>query len=216
MEDNDRGLDVILNDDDIYDEAFYKYLANYKKEYSHEFVRNVQNMPFSILITVNGELKDLNELKEQNHHSVYFLTLLDNDNDLISYLYSITPKGIEGFRYVLGFLFMYNITRLHKIVERNANGVVYSDTPNDIFKNIDSWRVVNTGAATPQEKELINIINDEAAMLYPDGSVRPDLHPFDGNSLNSHEYFSLITDKFQLFLNRVSLRYYKHLILNKK
>ena len=62
METNDRGVDVILHDDEIYDEAFYRYLAEYRRDYGHEFVRNVENMPFSILISVNGELNDLSEL----------------------------------------------------------------------------------------------------------------------------------------------------------
>jgi len=171
METNDRGVDVILNDDEVYDEAFLRYLADYRREYGRDFVRNVENMPFSILVSVNGQLNDLEELWTRNNDTVYFVTLLDSDNDLIRFLYQRTVRGVEGFRYVLGFLFMYNITRIHKIVERDRQGVIYSETPNQIFRNIDSYRVVNTGPATNHERELVNIINDEARRLYPDGSV---------------------------------------------
>jgi hypothetical protein len=216
MDTNDRGVDVILNDDDIYDEAFLRYLADYRREYGAEFYRNVENTPFSILVSVNGQLNDLYELWTRNNDAVYFLTLLDNDNDLIAFLYERTPRGVEGFRYVLGFLFMYNITRIHKIVERDAQGVIYSETPNEIFRNIDSYRVVNTGPATNHERELVNIINDEARRLYPDGNIPENMHPFDGNARNNFDYFNLINGNFNLFLNRVTLRYYKQVVRHRQ
>lgn len=216
METNDRGVDVILHDDEIYDEAFYRYLAEYRRDYGHEFVRNVENMPFSILISVNGELNDLSELWSRNNDTVYFVSLLDGDNELMRFLYESTVRGVDGFRYVLGFLFMYNITRIHKIVERDRQGVIYSDTPNQIFNNIDSWRVVNTGPATDHERELVNIINDEAQRLYPNGSIPDGMHPFDGNARNTFEFFNVINGNFNLFLNRVTLRYYKQVIRHRR
>jgi hypothetical protein len=42
------------------------------------------------------------------------------------------------------------------------------------------------------------------------------MHPFDGNARNNFDYFNLINGNFNLFLNRVTLRYYKQVVRHRQ
>lgn len=217
---SDEGLYVLLNDNKINETQFKKYLRDYATKYGWEIGnRRREYTPYSILVTnSNNEKLDLDELWLNENNYIYISNLLNNDQTIINLLYERTVNGAQGFRYVIQFLFLYNITRIHKKIEKDSEGVIYNQNANKIFNNINPSNIIynKLSELTEYEKILINIMNEEAQLLVPDGSISENIHPFSGISMSDKGYFyQIVKSKFYLFLNRVTLRYYKTLINNK-
>ena len=225
MEDpvNEVDLQIIIDDDSPgAEERFKEYLKDYNKNWGWLWQgRKRENTPFSILIEDSGGLKDIDEIWIDSHGLMYLSRLLDNRQDMINLIYERTPRGIQGFRYAVQFLFLFNISRIHKIVERDAFGQVYEDEPNTIFSNINSANIIynNYNELTDYDKYLINIMNEEVSLLIPDNMQdAKDVHPFDGRSVLDNQtglFFKIFKLQFHLFMNRVSLKYYKTMRLHK-
>ena len=116
---SDEGLYVLLNDNKINETQFKKYLRDYSTKYGWEIGnRRREYTPYSILVTnSNNEKLDLDELWLNENNYIYISNLLNNDQTIINLLYERTVNGAQGFRYVIQFLFLYNITRIHKKIE---------------------------------------------------------------------------------------------------
>lgn len=212
-------LEVILEDETIDEARFVEYLRNYNREYGWEWQgRRRENTPFSILVNNNGTLRDIDELWQRTNGLDYLSRLLDDNQEMINLIYERTPRGIDGFRYVLKFLFLYNMSRIHKIAERDEFGPIYQEEANDIFQHVNAGNIIyqQNQNFTNYDIHLINIMTDEAIACVPD-NLHPDannIHPFDGRSVLPEEtglFFRIFKGQFHLFVNRVSLRYYKAL-----
>ena len=215
IEDNARGAN----------ERFNNYLKEYNKLEVSRAVwnRKRENTPFSILVDYGSGLKDIDEAWIDSHGLIYLSRLLDNNQDMVNLIYERTQRGIDGFRYAVQFLFLYNISRIHKIVERDTSGnpSFYQEEPNTIFQNINSGNIIynNNAKLTENDKILINIMNEEVSLLIPDTMHEAkEVHPFDGRSVlddQSGLFYKIFKSQFHLFVNRVSLKYYKTMRLNK-
>tara|TARA_B100000795_G_C22803381_1_gene443231 strand:+ start:2566 stop:3750 length:1185 start_codon:yes stop_codon:yes gene_type:complete len=224
---SEQELEVIIEDDAPGAKVrFNNYLKEYNKLDISRSVwqRRRENTPFSILIEDDSGLKDIDEIWIGSHGLIYLSRLLDNNQDMINLIYERTPRGIQGFRYAVQFLFLYNISRIHKIVERDSSGhpTFYEEEPNTIFQNINSGNIIynNYANLTENDKILINIMHEEVSLLIPDNMQDAnDIHPFDGRSVLDDQtglFFKIFKSQFHLFVNRVSLKYYKTMRLNKK
>lgn len=218
---NEEELQVIIDADEgpESEARFVRYLREYNRQWGWEWQgRRRENTPFSILVADSqNNLRDIDELWADSNGLEYLSRLLDNNQEMVNLIYERTPRGVEGFRYVLKFLFLYNMSRIHKIVERDAEGPVYEDEANTIFQHCHAGNIIydNTGAFTNYDRHLLNIMNNEASLLVPDNLEHAnEVHPFDGRSVLQEEtglFYRIFKNQFHLFVNRVSLRFYKAL-----
>lgn len=218
---NEEELQVIIDEDEgpESEARFVRYLREYNRQWGWEWQgRRRENTPFSILVADSqNNLRDIDELWMDTNGLDYLSRLLDNNQEMVNLIYERTPRGVEGFRYALKFLFLYNMSRVHKIVERDAQGPIYEDEANDVFQHVHAGNIIyeNANAFTNYDRHLLNIMNHEASLLVPDNLAHAnEVHPFDGRSVLPEEtalFFRIFKGQFHLFVNRVSLRFYKAL-----
>lgn len=215
---DDIALEVIIEDETIDEARFVQYLRNYNKLYGWEWQgRRRENTPFSILVDSNGTLRDIDELWRDTNGLEYLSRLLDDNQEMVNLIYERTPRGIDGFRYALKFLFLYNMSRIHKIAQRDEIGPIYQEEPNDIFQHVNAGNIIyqQNQNFTNYDIHLINIMTEEAIACVPDNMHDANyVHPFDGRSVlpdGTGLFFRIFKSQFHLFVNRVSLRYYKTL-----
>ena len=239
----EESLDIIIEDDKKGKDAVEKWLPTYfvPSWIKH---RNAERkkIPFSVLIMSEEkkELRDLDELwddynlvldprtKKIGNPRGYFVALLDGKQDMVTHVMNKCGTGIEAYRNVIKCLLLYNLKRIHKIVEwddaPNTPGIpVYDSSPNNIFKHINVQNVFNGGTLNTHETEFVRIMNEEAYSLYslssntnitPQSSPFIDMNNFD--ELNNDAFFTLTNTNFRIFLNRVTIKFWKWLRYNKQ
>ena len=240
----EESLEIVIEDDTKVPGAIDKWLPDYfvPSWIKH---RNAERkkIPFSVLIMSKEkkELRDLDELWDdynmvldpatktiKNNPRGYFVALLDGNYKMVSLIEQKCGLGIEAYRNVLKCLLLYNLKRIHKVVEwddtPNAPGVpVYDSSPNRIFKDINVQNIFDCGTLNQHEQEFINIMNEEAYNLYSlstNTNINAQSSPFiDMNEYDQHRndaFFTLANSNFRIFLNRVTIRYWKSLRYHKK
>jgi hypothetical protein len=237
----EEELEIIIEDPKTNDKQIEDKLPDYFVPSWIKY-RNAERrkIPFSILIwsSAKNELRDLDELwcdyngianfatkKYDYNPREYFAALLDNNKDAIAMVQKRCGTGIESYRNVLKYLLLYNIKRIHKIVQwddKDAEGVpIYDATPNKIFKKIRIQNIFDGQSLNSHEQELIKIMNEEAYFLYS-LSNRPNIStqssPFNDlenyNVITNNEFYELVNTHFRIFLNRVTIRFWKSLRFN--
>jgi hypothetical protein len=241
----EEDLEIIIEDDSLNKDQIEDKLPNY---FVPSWIRykNAQRkkIPFSILIwsAKKNELRDLDELwedyngvpnfaekKYDYNPKEYFAALLDSKPEVIKMVQDRSGTGIESYRNVLKFLLLYNLKRIHKIVEWDdtdpfSQGIpIYDSSPNKIFKNVKIQNIFDGGNLNPHEQELVTIMNEEAYSLYSQ-SRRPNItaqsSPFidsdNYNVITNNDFFELVNTHFRIFLNRVTIRYWKSLKFHKQ
>ena len=202
-----------------------------------------RKIPFSVLIYSKDkkELRDLEELwddynnqwdpvtkKLVNNPRGYFLALLDGKTDALTMVQQKCGTGIESYKNVLKCLLLFNLKRIHKIVEwedeEHLPGIpIYDKSPNRIFKHINIQTIFDGGTLNEYESEFVNIMNQEATNLYAisaqtnitsQSSPFVDMNEYD--QLRNDAFFTLTNSNFRIFLNRVCIRYWKSLRYHKK
>lgn len=202
-----------------------------------------RKIPFSILIysKTKKELRDLDELWDdynnqwdpitktlKNNPRGYFLALLDGKTEALTMVQQKCGTGIESYKNVLKCLLLFNLKRIHKIVEwedeLHLSGIpIYDKSPNRIFKNINIQTIFDGGALNQYESEFVNIMNQEATNLYAisaQTNITSQSSPFidmnEYDQFRNDAFFTLTNSNFRIFLNRVSIRYWKSLKFHKK
>jgi hypothetical protein len=240
----EEDLEIIIEDDSVNKDQIEHKLPKY---FVPSWIRyknaERKKIPFSILIwsAKKNEHRDLDELwedyngvpnfaekKYEYNPREYFAALLDSNADVIKMVQDRSGTGIESYRNVLKYLLLYNLKRIHKIVEWDdtdqINGIpVYDSTPNKIFKNINIQHIFDGATLNPHEQELVNIMNEEAYNLYSQSrrpNITPQSSPFidsdNYNVVTNNDFFELVNTHFKIFLNRVTIRYWKSLKFHKK
>ena len=135
--------------------------------------RERRKIPFSVLIYSKDkkELRDLEELwddynnqwdpvtkKLVNNPRGYFLALLDGKTDALTMVQQKCGTGIESYKNVLKCLLLFNLKRIHKIVEwedeEHLPGIpIYDKSPNRIFKHINIQTIFDGGTLNEYESE---------------------------------------------------------------
>ena len=239
----EEDLEIVIEDPKLNDKQIGKILPDYfVPSWIKYRAAERRKIPFSILIwsSAKNELRDLDELwgdyngvpnfvtkKYDYNPREYFAALLDNNKDAIEMEEKRSGAGIESYRNVLKYLLLYNIKRIHKIVQWDDSGEdgvpIYDSTPNKIFKKIRIQNIFDGKSLNSHEQELINIMNEEASNLYS-SSRRPNItaqsSPFidsdNYNIITNNDFFDLVNTHFKIFLNRVSIRFWKSLRYNKQ
>jgi len=239
----EEDLEIVIEDPTLNDKQIGKILPDY---FVPSWIKyrdaERKKIPFSILIwsRSKNELRDLDELwgdyngipnfvtkKYDYNPREYFAALLDNNKDAISMVEIRSGTGIESYRNVLKYLLLYNIKRIHKIVQWDDSGEdgvpIYDSTPNKIFKKIRIQNIFDGKSLNSHEQELINIMNEEAYILYSTSrrpNITPQSSPFidsdNYNIITNNDFFDLVNTHFKIFLNRVSIRFWKSLRYNKQ
>jgi len=239
----EEDLEIVIEDPKLNDKQIGKFLPDY---FVPSWIKyrdaERKKIPFSILIwsSSKNDLRDLDELwgdyngipnfvtkKYDYNPREYFAALLDNNKDAIAMVESRSGTGIESYRNVLKYLLLYNIKRIHKIVEWDDSGEdgvpIYDSTPNKIFKKIRIQNIFDGKSLNSHEQELINIMNEEAFSLYSSSgrpNITPQSSPFidsdNYNVITNNDFFDLVNTHFKIFLNRVSIRFWKSLRYNKQ
>jgi hypothetical protein len=239
----EEDLEIVIEDPTLNDKQIGHKLPDY---FVPSWIRyrdaERRKIPFSILIWSNAkkELRDLDELwsdyngvanlvakKYDYNPREYFAALLDNNKDAIAMVQTRSGTGIESYRNVLKYLLLYNIKRIHKIVQWDDSGEdgvpIYDSTPNKIFKKIRIQNIFDGKSLNSHEQELINIMNEEALDLYSLSrrpNITPQSSPFidsdNYNIVTNNNFFDLVNTHFRIFLNRVSIRFWKSLRYNKQ
>jgi hypothetical protein len=100
---------------------------------------------------------------------------------------------------------------------------VYDSSPNNIFKHIDIQNIFDCGTLNEYEQELIKIMNEEAESLYSlstQKDITPHSSPFidmdNYDQIRNDSFFTLTNSNFRIFLNRVTIKFWKWLRYNKK
>ena len=207
------------------------YVTSWKKYKSTER----QKIPFSILIQskANKALRDLDELlKDTRNNQAYFSAMFDNNVNIIDIVKKRCGVGIESYHNVLKFLLLYNIKRIYKIIDTdNTNR---SDVPSydlmskKLFRKIRIQNILGGKHLNSHEKKIVNIMNEEAyvlcsqinALKVPAKCTQYSQYsPFINNNCNKNtnkEFFKLINTHFRIFLNRVIIRFWKFLKINRQ
>ena len=239
----EEDLEIVIEDPNLNDKQIGKNLPDYfVPSWIKYRAAERKKIPFSILIwsSAKNELRDLDELwgdyngvpnfvtkKYDYNPREYFAALLDNNKDAIAMVEKRSGTGIESYRNVLKYLLLYNIKRIHKIVQWDDSGddgvPIYDSTPNKIFKKIRIQNIFDGKSLNSHEQELINIMNEEAFSLYSSSrrpNITPQSSPFiDSDNYNiftNNDFFDLVNTHFKIFLNRVSIRFWKSLRYNKQ
>jgi len=213
------------------------YVTSWKKYKSTER----QKIPFTILIQstakkalrdLDDDTKDTKDTKDTRNNQVYFSALFDNNTDIIDIVKKRCGVGIESYRNVLKFLLLYNIKRIYKI--RNTNNTNRSEVPSydsmskKLFRKVRIQNILEGKHLNSHEKKLVNIMNDEAYALCSRLKVslvplvpvkRARYSPFINNKCNKNtnkEFFKLVNTHFRIFLNRVIIRFWKSLKINRQ
>jgi len=240
----EESLEIIIEDDRKGNDAVDKWLPAYfvPSWIKHRDAER-KKIPFSVLIMSKekNELRDLDELwddynlvldkatnKPANNPRGYIVALLDGKQDMVTLVMNKCGTGIEAYRNVIKCLLLYNLKRIHKIVEwedtLNAPGIpIYDSSPNNIFKHINVQNIFDVGTLNKHEQEFVRIMNAEAISLYPtvnNQNIKPTSSPFvDMNTFDqviNDAFFTLTNTNFRIFLNRVSIKYWKWLRYNKQ
>jgi hypothetical protein len=240
----EESLEIIIEDDRKGNDAVEKWLPSYfvPSWIKHRDAER-KKIPFSVLIMSKekNELRDLDELwddynlvldkatnKPANNPRGYIVALLDGKQDMVTLVMNKCGTGIEAYRNVIKCLLLYNLKRIHKIVEwedtLNAPGIpIYDSSPNNIFKHINVQNIFDVGTLNKHEQEFVRIMNAEAISLYPtvnNQNIKPTSSPFvDMNTFDqviNDAFFTLTNTNFRIFLNRVSIKYWKWLRYNKQ
>jgi len=240
----EESLEIIIEDDRKGNDAVEKWLPSYfvPSWIKHRDAER-KKIPFSVLIMSKekNELRDLDELwddynlvldkatnKPANNPRGYIVALLDGKQDMVTLVMNKCGTGIEAYRNVIKCLLLYNLKRIHKIVEwedtLNAPGIpIYDSSPNNIFKHINVQNIFDVGTLNKHEQEFVRIMNAEAISLYPTANnqnIKPTSSPFvDMNTFDqviNDAFFTLTNTNFRIFLNRVSIKYWKWLRYNKQ
>ena len=240
----EESLEIIIEDDRKGNDAVDKWLPAYfvPSWIKHRDAER-KKIPFSVLIMSKekNELRDLDELwddynlvldkatnKPANNPRGYIVALLDGKQDMVTLVMNKCGTGIEAYRNVIKCLLLYNLKRIHKIVEwedtLNAPGIpIYDSSPNNIFKHINIQNIFDVGTLNKHEQEFVRIMNAEAISLYPtvnNQNIKPTSSPFvDMNTFDqviNDAFFTLTNTNFRIFLNRVSIKYWKWLRYNKQ
>lgn len=175
-----------------------------------------QKIPFTILISSNTKkvLRDLDEMFKDNNDTrnnmEYFSELFDNNSDIIDIVKKTLGSSIESYHNVLKILLLFNIKRIYKIVDvDNRKG---SDVPmyDSMFKKIRIQNILEGKLLNLQEKKLLAIMNEEANALCS------QFINMDYNKNTNNEFFKLVKTHFRIFLNRVIIRFWKFLKINRQ
>lgn len=175
-----------------------------------------QKIPFTILISSNTKkvLRDLDEMFKDNNDTrnnmEYFSELFDNNSDIIDIVKKTLGACIESYHNVLKILLLFNIKRIYKIVDvDNRKG---SDVPmyDSMFKKIRIQNILEGKLLNLQEKKLLAIMNEEANALCS------QFINMDYNKNTNKEFFKLVKTHFRIFLNRVIIRFWKFLKINRQ
>ena len=168
----EESLEIIIEDDRKGNDAVEKWLPSYfvPSWIKHRDAER-KKIPFSVLIMSKekNELRDLDELwddynlvldkatnKPANNPRGYIVALLDGKQDMVTLVMNKCGTGIEAYRNVIKCLLLYNLKRIHKIVEwedtLNAPGIpIYDSSPNNIFLRYEK-EFVNGGEVDYQFK----------------------------------------------------------------
>jgi len=240
----EESLEIIIEDDRKGNDAVEKWLPSYfvPSWIKHRDAER-KKIPFSVLIMSKekNELRDLDELwddynlvldkatnKPANNPRGYIVALLDGKQDMVTLVMNKCGTGIEAYRNVIKCLLLYNLKRIHKIVEwedtLNAPGIpIYDSSPNNIFKHINVQNIFDVGTLNKHEQEFVRIMNEEAIALYPtvnNQNIKPTSSPFVDmdtfDQVRNDAFFTLTNTNFRIFLNRVSIKYWKWLRYNKQ
>ena len=232
----EESLEIIIEDDRKGNDAVEKWLPSYfvPSWIKHRDAER-RKIPFSVLIKseAKNELRDLDELWDDynlatNNPRGYIVALLDGKQDMVTIVMNKCGTGIEAYRNVIKCLLLYNLKRIHKIVEwedtLNAPGIpIYDSSPNKIFKHINVRNIFDVGTLNKHEEEFVRIMNAEAIALYPtvnNQNIKATSSPFvdmdNFDQVRNDAFFTLTNTNFRTFLNRVSIKYWKWLRYNKK
>lgn len=240
----EEKLEIIIEDDRKGSDAVEKWLPSYfvPSWIKHRDAER-RKIPFSVLIMSEAkkELRDLDELwddynlvldrltnKPANNPRGYFVALLDGKQDMVTLVMNKCGTGIEAYRNVIKCLLLYNLKRIHKIVEwddtLNTPGIpIYDSSPNNIFKHINIQNIFDIGTLNKHEQEFVRIMNEEAYALYSaanNQNIKATSSPFvdmdNFDQIRNDEFFTLTNTNFRTFLNRVTIKYWKWLRFNKQ
>ena len=231
----EESLEIIIEDDRKGNDAVEKWLPQFVPSWIKHRNAARRKIPFSVLIKseAKNELRDLDELwddynLETNNPRGYIVALLDGKQDMVTIVMNKCGTGAEAYRNVIKCLLLYNLKRIHKIVEwedtLNAPGIpIYDSSPNNIFKHINVQNIFDVGTLNKHEEEFVRIMNAEAIALYPtvnNQNIKPTSSPFVDmdtfDQVRNDAFFSLTNTNFRIFLNRVSIKYWKWLRYNKQ
>lgn len=233
----EESLEIIIEDDKKGKAYINKWLPSY---FVPSWIRHRnaerKKIPFSVLIMseTKKELRDLDELwddynlvldpktgKPANNPRGYFVALLDGRQDMVTLVINKCGTGIDAYRNVIKCLLLYNLKRIHKIVEwedtLNAPGIpIYESRPNNIFKHINIQNIFDGKALNMHEEEFVRIMNEEAFALYSTANnqnIKPTSSPFvdmdNYDQIINDAFFTLTNTNFRIFLNRVTIKYWK-------
>lgn len=236
---DEEDLVIVIEDENVDNTKIEKWLPIYFVPSWVKYRNSERKkIPFSVLIwsVDKQELRDLDELWYDYNGNFdsrtktrvynpreYFAALLNNDSNVIDMVKNKAGVGIDSYRNVLKCLLLINLNRIHKIVDwddkPNAPGIpIYDASNNKIFKNIKVQNILDGGALNPYEQEFVNIMNEEAFNLYSTSNVHrahitPNSSPFNDmeryNEHTNNAFFELVNTHFRIFLNRVTIRYWK-------
>ena len=232
----EESLEIIIEDDSKGNDAVDKWLPPFVPSWIKHRDAARRKIPFSVLIksaAKNNELRDLDELWDDynlatNNPRGYIVALLDGKQDMVTLVMNKCGTGIEAYRNVIKCLLLYNLKRIHKIVEwedtLNAPGIpIYDSSPNNIFKHINVQNIFDVGTLNKHEEEFVRIMNAEAVVLYPavnNQNIKATSSPFvdmdNFDQVRNDAFFVLTNTNFRIFLNRVSIKYWKWLRYNKQ
>jgi hypothetical protein len=231
----EESLEIIIEDDSKGNDAVEKWLPPFVPSWIKHRNAARRKIPFSVLIKseAKNELRDLDELWDDynlatNNPRGYIVALLDGKQDMVTLVMNKCGTGIEAYRNVIKCLLLYNLKRIHKIVEwedtLNAPGIpIYDSSPNNIFKHINVQNIFDVGTLNKHEQEFVRIMNEEAIALYPtvnNQNIKPTSSPFVDmdtfDQVRNDAFFTLTNTNFRIFLNRVSIKYWKLLRYNKQ
>lgn len=175
-----------------------------------------QKIPFTILISSNTKkvLRDLDEMFKDNNDTrnnmEYFSELFDNNSDIIDIVKKTLGSSIESYHNVLKILLLFNIKRIYKIVDVDNRKRLDVPMYDSMFKKIRIQNILEGKLLNLQEKKLLAIMNEEANALCS------QFINTDYNKNTNKEFFKLVKTHFRIFLNRVIIRFWKFLKINRQ
>lgn len=175
-----------------------------------------QKIPFTILISSNTKkvLRDLDEMFKDNNDTrnnmEYFSELFDNNSDIIDIVKKTLGACIESYHNVLKILLLFNIKRIYKIVDVDNRKRLDVPMYDSMFKKIRIQNILEGKLLNLQEKKLLAIMNEEANALCS------QFINTDYNKNTNKEFFKLVKTHFRIFLNRVIIRFWKFLKINRQ
>lgn len=206
--------------------------------------KKLAEMPYSILKNFKTNKKGLQDIDELwiEYNGVpnyttkkfdykpheYMEALFDFNTRQLEAVKNKCGTGINSYRLLLKYALLFNIKKIHKIVEWDNSDKtwgaqpipIYNNTPMKEFNSINPNNIfIHSQLSQLSRDEVIlnSIMDREASKLYSAEKTpyvtslsSPFLGETEKNVIANNGFFELVNTHFKIFLNRVTIKFVKY------